>query len=396
MTVDKWLIDSFSAFSPLVCREIVWRAYSETDRRMDALADDGAALYREFFSVINMVKTGGCEPWLILNEDGTPRDFSFTRVLQYEDAAVTRRDASFSALLDGFFTRAAQLARVSQRASATSKTVRSARDRIARKLANQQAELGNTTDRDRLRECGDIITANLHLMEKGQSLLIAPDFFAGGEAVREIPLDPLKTPQQNAAKYYKAYTKGKNAEKYLTEQIGSGERELSYLESVLGEIALAEGERDLSDIRLELVQTGYIRAQKRGKEKPPAESAPMRFVSSSGAMILAGRNNLQNDRLTLKTALKSDVWLHAQKIHGSHVIVSCGGKAPDEETLREAATIAAFYSAARSAGKVPVDYTMVRYVRKQPGGRPGMVLYTDYKTLTAIADASLVERLRQK
>ena len=183
--------------------------------------------------------------------------------------------------------------------------------------------------------------------------------------------------------------------KHLTEQIAAGEGELGYLESVLAQLAIAGGEPDVGGIRRELEQTGYIRQQgRKGKEKPP-ELKPLRFVSSSGVEILVGRNNLQNDRLALKTARKSDVWLHAQKIHGAHVVISCGGAEPDEVTLHEAAAIAAYYSEARRSGKTPVDHTLVRNVREPAGGQPGMVVYTDQKTIIASPDEALVTRLRR-
>jgi predicted ribosome quality control (RQC) complex YloA/Tae2 family protein len=294
-------------------------------------------------------------------------------------------------MLDEYFTRTSQLMRIRERASATTKTVKTSRDRLVRKLVSQQAELEETVDRDRLRECGDIITANLHLMKKGQQVLTAQDFYSEDGGMREIALDPLKTPQQNAAKYYKDYTKAKNAEKILSQQIMLGRNELEYLDSVLQEIEYADGARDLGEIRSELIQTGYIKPQKNTKEKP-TESEPMKFISSNGMRILAGKNNIQNDKLTLKTASKHDIWFHAQKIHGAHVILVCDNAPPDETSLYEAASIAAYYSSARSGGKVPVDYTLVKYVKKPSGGRPGMVIYTDYKTMIAIPDAQLVIR----
>ena len=401
-TVDKWLLTTFTALSPLICRELSWRAYGVTDIRAERTGDGGTALRREFFTLLEQSQTGGSIPWLISKPDNTPQDYSYTRIMHYENACYVRREESFSTLLDYFHTRAAQLSRLRQRAAATAKTITTARDRLARKLALQRAELDKTSQRDKLRECGDIIMANLHVMNKGQRVLISQDFFSADSGKistnsgdREIALDPLKTPQQNAAKYYKDYKKAKNAQKYLTEQIESGESELAYLESVLEEIALAEGERDLSVIRDELTQTGYIRALKQGKEKR-GESAPLAFVSSGGIKIQAGRNNIQNDKLTLKTASKSDIWLHVQKAHGAHVIVSCQNTPPDKTTLYEAAMIAAYYSSSRSEGKVPVDYTTVRHVRKPEGGRPGMVIYTDYKTIIATPDKGQIEKLEQR
>jgi len=393
-SADKWLLATFSAMSPLICREISQRAYGETDLCLGATRDGGAALCREFFSIVELGEAAGYEPWILTDQNDSPFDFSYTRITQYEGLMKTVREESFSVLLDNFFTRSAQQRRIRQRASATEKTVKNARDRLIRKLAAQQAELEKTTDRDKSRECGDIITANLHIMNKGQTVLEAQDFYSDAHGTREIALDPMKTPQQNAARYYKEYTKAKSAEKYLTEQIGFGSKELEYLDSVLEEISLAESEREVGEIREELIRTGYIRTAKQGKEKM-VESSPMMFLSSAGLRILAGRNNLQNDKLTLKTASRSDVWLHAQKTHGAHVVISCGGEKPDAATLYEAAAIAAFYSSARSGAKVPVDHTEVRFVKKQPGGRPGMVIYTDYKTIMAIPDGELVERLKR-
>jgi len=393
-TTDEWLLSNFSALSPLICRELSWRAYGQTDFRIDWVSDAGAALSRAFFSLIGEAVSGRFEPCIITDLYNAPREFSYTRIRQYENAANVQPYENFSAMLDDYFTHAAQIVRFRQRAAATSKTVRTAHDRLIRKLAAQKAELEKTASRSSLRECADIIMANLHLMNKGQSTLVAQDFYSEDGATREIALDHMKTPQQNAQRYYRNYAKAKNTEKFLTEQIQLGENELEYLKSVITGIELADGTQCLSEIRSELSRTGYIKPQKNGKTKQ-VESQPMRFESSAGMQILAGRNNMQNDRLTLKTAAKSDVWLHAQKSHGAHVIVSCYAETPDEQTLYEAASIAAYFSSARLSGKVPVDYTLVKQVKKPPGGRPGMVKYTDYKTIIAAPDEELVKRLRR-
>jgi len=393
-TADTWLLSSFSALSPLICRELSWRAYADAGIRIGAVTDGGEALCREFFKLIGQVKSGEYEPFIISDEIKSPRDFSYTRIQQYEGVMDVDVETDFSSMLDKFYTLKARRERIRQRSSATLKIVKNARDRIIRKLSVQQEELKKTSERERQRQCGDLIMANLHGMRKGERTLVAPDFYSDNGLFREIPLDPLKTPQQNAAKYYKEYTKAKNAEKYLTELIRDGEKELFYLESVTQEINMAESEQDLVDIRGELSQTGYIRTGTGAQgSKKRVESTPMRFLSSSGMQILAGRNNNQNDRLTLKTAMKSDYWLHTQKIHGSHVIISCEGAEPDDTTLLEAAAIAAYYSDARAGGKVPVDYTQVKNVKKAPGGRPGMVLYTQYNTILARPDEGLAERL---
>jgi len=327
-----------------------------------------------------------------------PFDFSFLQIKQYEKLLEIKRENSFSEMLDIFFTRKAQEQRIAQRCSATLKLMTNARDRIIRKLAAQKEELEKTSKRDHLRECGNLITANIHSIKKGQHTVIAEDFYLGNGSFREIKLDPQKSPQQNAAKYYKAYTKARNADKFLADLIKNGKNELIYIESVIEQIQRVENEKDLTDIQNELIQTGYIKKksqQKQTKLKQP-ESVPHCFQSTSGMLIYAGKNNIQNDKLTLKTASKTDIWLHAQKIQGAHVIISCSGIYPDEKTLYEAASIAAFYSAAGASRKVPVDFTSVKNVKKPSGSKPGMVIYTDYQTLNAVPDEDLVKRLRKE
>ena len=389
-TVDEWLLARFMGLSPLICRELSWRAYGDTDFRIDSARDGGAALRREFFALMQADKS---KPWVLSSADNARRDFTYTRIMQYEGALNVECEESYSVVLDDHYTRSAQLERIKHRAAAALKTVKTARDRLIRKLTAQRTELGNTANREELRECGDIITANFHMMKKGIDSLIAQDFYSHDGALREIKLDPRKTPQQNAAKYYKDYGKAKHAQIYLADLIKQGENELLYLESVLGEIALIENESDIAAIHSELVHTGYIKERKTVKGKQ-AETAPIRFMSSAGLQILAGRNNTQNDILTLKTAMKSDVWMHVQKIHGAHVVLTCNGSAPDEQSLREAAAVAAYYSSARSGGKTPVDYTLVRHVKKPPGGRPGAVVYTDYKTIIVSPDKELIMKLK--
>jgi len=388
-TVDKWILSTYNGFSPLLARELSFRAYGETDFRMEKMLDNGAALLREIASLLETEP----KPWLVSDLDGGLTDFSYTEILQYESAGVLTSYDSFSEILDFFFTRNAQDDRMRQKSMATLKSVTTFRDRLVRKLAAQESEILETSKREFNRECGDIITANLHLMKKGQAVLVADDFYSESGGTREIKLDTLKTPQQNAARYYKLYTKSKNAAVFLSQQIENGHKELLYLESVIDQIKRTESEQDLNEIREELSGFGYIRLQTKSKIKQKPLS-PIEFKSSSGFRILVGRNNTQNDKLTLKTAARTDIWLHTQKIHGAHVIVFLDGKSIDDVTLTEAASIAAFYSAARGGSNVPVDYTLVRYVKKPSGSKPGMVIYTDQRTVMVSPDENLVGRLR--
>ncbi len=211
-----------------------------------------------------------------------------------------------------------------------------------------------------------------------------------------IELDPLKTPQQNAAALYKEYNKLKGAKKHLTILVAEAERQLDYLNSVLEELERAETEKDVSDIRRELIETGYIKKPKGARPERGRVQAPLCFLSDDGLEILVGRSNVQNDELTGKTARRTDYWLHTQKVHGSHVILRCDGLEPPMRSIEQAAEVAAFYSQARAGGKVPVDYTMVKYVRKPSGALPGKVIYTDYSTLIVQGDEELVGRLKKK
>ena len=394
---DKWLLDTFGGLSPLICRELAFRAGGATDARLHQMGEGGRSrLLDELEGLLRSVQENSFTP-VMLEKEGHPSDFTFQPISQYGPAVSCVPFPSFSALLDRFYEQRENQERVRQRGQDLIRSVTNARDRAARKIGLQEQELAATRDRERLRQFGDIITSNLHAMEKGMSRLTAADFYDPECPQIHIPLDPLLTPQQNAAKYYKEYNKAKTAESILTLQLEKGRRDLDYLNSVLEAIALAEGERDLQEIRQELTDTGYLRrpskARDRGKR---VASKPMEFRSSSGLRISVGKNNTQNDLLTTKQAFKSDLWFHTQKIHGSHVILWTEGGQPDLTSIQEAAQLAAWFSQGRESGKVAVDYTPVKYVKKPGGARPGMVVYTTYETAYVAPDGDLAQRLRVK
>ncbi len=380
--LDRCVLETFLGISPPVAREIAFRA-------------GGGDAARELSALRDAVLSGG-EPYLLLDPQGRPFDFSYIPILQYGKEYTLQRADSYSKLLDAFFAGRDAMERRRQRSGELRRTVVNAKNRVERRLAAQRQELLETEDRDRLRECGDIITANIYAMKKGQRELAAEDFYSESGGIRKIPLDPMKTPQQNAAKYYKDYNRAKSAAAHLTERIASGENELSYLESVIEELELAETEEDLAEIRSELEDAGYLRAPKQAKRVKRRPSRPMTFRSGAGFIIRAGRNNTQNDALTLKESAKTDLWLHASGMHGSHVVIACEGAEPDPQTVEEAASIAAWYSKGRASAKVPVDVTQIRQIKKPPNSRPGTVIYHTYRTIMAIPDESLVEKLKIK
>ena len=337
----------------------------------------------------------GYVPYGLVREDKLV-DFTFLPILQYGPDTQLRRYERFSKLMDDFYAGRATAEKVGQRGADLQKAVGRVRDRVARRVAQQELEREATRDRERKRELGDLLTSNLYALQKGMKTVRLTDYYDPAGRAVDVPLDPLLTPQQNAARYYKEYNKAKTAEVVLGEQIEKGKRELEYLDSVLEAIVLAEGERDLAEIRQELTDTGYLRRGAKAAKRMKAAAKPMEFRSTAGLRISVGKNNTQNDLLTTKQAGKGDLWLHTQKIHGSHVILWTEGRTPDAGSIEEAARLAAWFSQAQEGKKVPVDYTPVKYVKKPAGARPGMVVYTTYQTAYVDPDGTLAQRLRVK
>lgn len=392
---DAFLLDAYFGISPLVARELAFRAAGETDRRLCQMGpEERERLWQELEQLIARIREGQFTP-VCLRQDGRAADFTYLPIGQYGTAMECVHCDSFSRMLDEFYEAREQQERVRQRGADLIRTATTARDRLRRKLALQEKDYAATQDRDHLRICGDLITANFYRMERGQSKLTCENYYDPQCAPITIQLDPLLTPQQNAAKYYKRYTKAKTAERYLREQMAIARRDLEYLESILEEIAEAETEQDFIDIRHELRDAGYLRSQGKGKKELKRVSRPREFRTTSGFRVLVGRNNRQNDKLT-KEADHRDLWFHTQKIHGSHTILCTGGAPVDDETLAEAAKIAAWYSQARNSGNVPVDYTAVKNVKKPAGARPGMVIYTTCQTLFVTPEEELIKRLQSK
>lgn len=383
---DQWLLDTFSGLSPLIARELEFQGGGSRE-----------GLERRLEELIWKVQEKDFTP-IILERDGKPFDFTFQPVLQYGPEVELHRKESFSQMLDDYYAQKEAQELVKQRGQDFIRSVTQARNRTAKKIANQEQDLRSAADREQMRRFGDILTTNLHRMERGQSVLLAENYYDPELSQVEIPLDPLLSPQQNAAKYYKEYKKAQKAEEMLAIQLEKNRRELDYLDSVLQMIALSEGDRDLQEIRQELMDNGYLKQHKRkmtGKGKPKLiRSKPMEFRSTAGLTILVGKNNSQNDRLTLKEADQRDIWLHTQKLHGSHVILKTGGAQPDEDSLTQAAELAAWFSQGRESGQVPVDYTPVRYVKKPAGAKPGFVIYSTYHTLYVTPREELVKQLR--
>ena len=391
VAVDKWVLDHYTGISPLIARELAFRAGGATDVRFGAL--NGAqreTLAQEFADTASAIKEDRYTP-VILYRDGKPVDFTYRLIAQYgaETQVETRED--FSSLLDEFYDARERQELSARRGRELTHAASVARDRMARKAENLKRDYAATQKRDEFRLRGDLITANLYRMKGGERVLQAENYYEDGCPLIDIPLDPLLTPQQNAAKNYKQYNKLKTAEFHLREQIEKAENERAYLESVLQELAQAETEQEFNEIRRELQETNYLKKSS-GKKEQKRAFAPRTFKTSGGFEVLVGRSNVQNDQLT-KKADKRDYWFHTQHIHGSHVILRCAGLTPGDEDLREAAMLAAYFSQAKESSGVPVDYCPVKFVKKPAGARPGMVTYDNYRTLYVTPEEGLAKKL---
>ena len=369
------LMDELGGLSPLVCREAALFAAGAVDARVEDMEISSVAEKLQLFFHEHLQHGA---PYYYCQADGTPKQFAFCPIRQYGGC---EKAESFGALLDMFYTVRDRNDSMRQKSQTVRKTVQNLCTRITRKLAIQEKELEATFDRERLRQLGDIVTANIHRITKGQTVISCEDFYDEDMKVIDIPISPILSPQQNAAKFYKDYAKLKNAEKELTRQISLGEQEFHYLKSVLEELNRAQTDGELEEIKQELHQGGYLRLDSAKRKMKQARSKPMVFTSTDGYPIYVGRNNHQNDELTFRAARKDDLWCHASKVHGSHVIISCGGTTPPDDTITQAAQLAAHYAETAGGQNIPVDVTPVKQVKKVPGAKPGMVIYHSYRTV---------------
>lgn len=379
--------------SPILTREMAWYSAKDVDAACNALSDSAKDRLRFILGRVKSAVSGGeCCFTVVSEPGGRKKDFCFINIEQYSTSMVISHENSANELLDGFFASQDRTERTRQRAHDLLKLLMNSYERVSRKLELQKKELAECSEREIFRVRGDLINANIWRLEKGQSKAVLEDFTTG-EPV-EIQLDPRLTPAQNAQKYYTEYRKLDTAEKKLTELIAKGQQELVYIDSVFDAASRTDSESDLAEIRRELREQGYLKGGVRADEKVKKTSDPLHFRSSEGFEILVGRNNRQNDQLTLKTAKATDIWLHTQGIAGSHVIIRTEGRQPGEQTLFEAAQLAAFHSKGRSGSGVPVDYVAVKFVKKPAGAKPGMVIFTNNRTLYVTPDENLVNSLK--
>lgn len=393
--LSKALLAAVQGVSPIVCREVANYVFVGDDRVISEMTPDHFDRLRFFLSrVILMARDYTGTPTSVIDSRKKPMDFSFLDIHQYGGSMFTRTYDSYSQLLDDFYTQRDNIQRMRHRSSDLLKVLANTADRIARKLSLQQKELADCSDRETWKIYGDLISANLYSIQKGDRTARLINFYDEAQSEVVIPLDPRKTPAQNAQKYYGEYRKADTAEKKLRELIEEGQQEAVYIDSVFDALTRAQTNDELTAIRAELAEQGYLRkkgsAAKKGKEP---KLVPKRYRSDDGFTILVGRNNVQNDQLTLKEARGRDYWFHTKNIPGSHTIVVSDGQEVPDSTLHQAAILAAVNSKAAESSQVPVDYTLIKNVKKPRGAKPGMVIYVSYQTAYVTPDLELEKRL---
>ena len=378
--LDKFLLGKIMGLSPLIAREIVYRFSNHTKIAKREINDYKFAATVDLF--LKDIVSDKYSPCLVLEKDtGKPMYFSCVELTQYENVAEINILDSISEIIDKYYLTRASQERMKQKSANILKLVHNNIDRCTKKLVMHRENLEKAKNRDKYKICGDLLTANMYRVKFGMDEVCVENYYDNNSELK-IKLDPNISPSQNAQKYYKKYNKAKVTEKYAEEQIVGAEEELEYLETVQESILKAESPRDLSEIKEELAEQGYISNTASKKKKKTQKSMPMKFISSDGYEILVGRNNKQNDEVTIRMSYSTDIWLHTKNIPGSHTLIRTNGsgEVPDS-TILEAAQLAAYYSKAKNSAQVPVDYTQIKNVKKPNGAKPGFVIYEKNNTV---------------
>lgn len=372
--LDKALLLSAEGFSPLICREAAGADITVSE----LTAYHKNMLLEKLKKIENEILSGGA-PTLLKKRDGTAFDFSFTNIGQYGKDVTNETLESYSALLEEFYTSRAAFQRVAKQSQDILKLLTIMSARAEKRMNMRLIDLKKCENREQLRVFGELIKANLFALENGQRFAEVQNYYDENLGVIRIPMNPALTPSQNAAKYFKDYKKSYTAEQTLKKLIEADKQEIEYLDSVLDALSRAETLSEMAAIREELANEGYIKRPANIKKSPPKQNFG-EAISPSGYRVLYGKNNRMNEELTLKVAAKNDMWFHIKNMPGAHVVVLCGGKELTASDMDFAAAVAAKNSKGAALTTAPVDYTLIKNVKKMPGGKTGMVTYTAYKT----------------
>ncbi len=379
MRLSKALLSAMQGVSPIITRELEYMVGVDSNRELTVI--DKLKLIEKVEKLKKYIVSGEKSPTMMIKPEGKPFDISFMDIMQYGEMASKKRFLDFSTLLDSFYYERDKAERMKVKGQDLLRLCSNIQDKLCRKIAVQEKELKDSLNRDKLRKKGDLLQANMYKMVRGQSFIDVEDYYDNNKIVR-IKLSPTLNPSQNVQKYYKDYRRAKTREEMLTVQIAKAKAELQYISAVQESLGRAESERELTEIRQELVDEGYLKNRNpKGKNKALKLLPPKEYTSSDGFTIYVGRNNKQNDKLTLKTARNYDMWLHTKDIPGSHVIIVSDNREITDTAILEAASLAAYNSKAKESDNVPVDYTIVKNVSKPSGAKPGMVIYVNNKTV---------------
>lgn len=377
--LNKAILNAVQGISPIVCRELEHTVGGDSNKTLSI--SEKMSLASNIEKLADMVLTSKGTPTMLYHKGDTkPFDITFLPISQYGELAVSKECESFSKLLDSFYSERDSADRMRVKSADLMRILTNLINRTTNKISIQMKELQACENREELRMKGDLLQANLYRIERGAKSVTVENFYDENNAPIEIKLNPAISPAQNAQKYYKDYNRAKTAEQMLTVQIEKAKQELVYLESLKDVLSRVTTEKELSQVRLEFMEQGYIKKPK-GNQKKPAQLPPLEYTTSDGFRVLVGRNNKQNDQLTMKTAGNRDVWFHTKDIPGSHTIVFTDGKEITDTAIIEAAQIAAYHSKAKESTNVPVDYTLIKHVSKPNGAKPGMVIFVNNKTV---------------
>lgn len=402
---DKYLLSQYFGLSPLTAREITYRTVKNTSCPISKIVEEGLInnLYLNFSAIYSSVENGVFTPYIVKDREGKAIEFSFCEILQYEGAATAFKCESFSSLLDSYYGERDLRDRIKQKAQDIFRLLSNAEARISKKAELQREDIAACAEKERFKNYGDLITANMYMLKKGMTKAIVVDYSDEAMPEVEIELEINLTPSQNAQKYYKKYNKMKSAQENLAEQLKISARELEYIDTIFESLTKAQNEKDLEEIREELRSAGYGKrleslaskshTKKLAKQKMKKQYSPLEFKTSGGYRVLCGKNNLQNDYITTVVAEKNDYWFHVKNMPGSHVVMFCGEDEPDALDFTESAMIAAYYSSGKKIPNVAVDYTKIRNIKKPSGSKPGFVVYETNYSAYVTADEEKVKSL---
>ena len=389
---------SYNGISPILASEICINANVDPSINTEELLDNQIEdLYKSLDKIIKLNLQEKFNPQIIYSENDTVLDFTVFDFTMFNNLEK-KYFSSISELLEFFYKSKDLTYRLNQKSQDLKKLISQNIERCAKKKEIQQKTLKDIENRDNLKLYGELITSNIYAIKKGMTKVTLNNFYSENFEEVEIRLDPNLTPAENAQKYFKKYNKEKRTFIALQEQIKQNNEELLYLESVLNSVQTCSDEYDIKEIRAELAEQGFLKRQKNNKnnkQKSNKKSKPLHFISSDGFHIYVGKNNTQNDELTLRFAKSLDMWFHTKDIAGSHVIVVSDGKDIPNSTLNEAANLAAYYSKATNSSLVPVDYTLKKFIKKPNGAKPGMVIYETNKTAYITPDEKLIEHMEK-